>query len=357
MDDLFACQEQIPEYINGEDQDMSVEYGQQQQEATHNLIFTDGKSYEDPTLLKDHKRILSNILKRQNKSGVQVDYFRSVQTEVKPHMRKIVTDWMLEVCEEQQCHPEVFFHAVNYMDRFLCHINIAKNQFQLLASTCLFLASKFKESVPLPAENLVLYTDNSITTLEILEWEMVVLQVLQWDLSAATSYSVLDHLLRHFLTKLQKHNQQKNNFNCETVRQHAETLLALAATEYAFIAESPALVGVACLASALRGLNVVDLPAILSKLESITKVQMEKIRQVMTTVELSIGLSMSGVSAQPVEAQQLTAKVEIIEQQEANNNVNHIQPGSKVIPQEPSEPFMQSSTPTDLMEIAATCVY
>ena len=25
------------------------------------------------------------------------DYFKYVQTDIKPHMRKIVTDWMLEV--------------------------------------------------------------------------------------------------------------------------------------------------------------------------------------------------------------------------------------------------------------------
>ena len=36
-----------------------------------------------------------------------------------------------------------------------------------MASVCLFLASKFKETAPLPAENLVIYTDNSVTTLEI----------------------------------------------------------------------------------------------------------------------------------------------------------------------------------------------
>jgi cyclin D2 len=49
----------------------------------------------------------------------QPDYFRYVQTEIKPHMRKIVCDWMLEVCQELCCQPEVFCLAVNYMDRFL----------------------------------------------------------------------------------------------------------------------------------------------------------------------------------------------------------------------------------------------
>ena len=133
-----------------------------------NLVLTESKSYEDPALIKD-KRVLANILDRQSDHivGSSLEYFGTVQTEVKPHMRKIVCDWMLEVCEEQQCHPEVFSLAVSYLDRFLSKVRIAKNQFQLLACVCMFLASKFKETAPLPAENLVIYTDNSVTTYEI----------------------------------------------------------------------------------------------------------------------------------------------------------------------------------------------
>ena len=134
----------------------------------------DIRSTEDPVLIND-TRVLSNILARQNiKSSDssswkrQATYFENgVQQEIKSHMRKIVSDWMLEVCEEQQCQPEVFHLAINYMDRFLTEVRISKSQFQLLACVCLFLASKFKETCPLPAENLVIYTDSSVTIQEI----------------------------------------------------------------------------------------------------------------------------------------------------------------------------------------------
>ena len=134
----------------------------------------DIRSTEDPVLIND-TRVLSNILARQNiKSSEssswkrQTTYFENgVQQEIKSHMRKIVSDWMLEVCEEQQCQPEVFHLAINYMDRFLSEVRISKSQFQLLSCVCLFLASKFKETCPLPAENLVIYTDSSVTIQEI----------------------------------------------------------------------------------------------------------------------------------------------------------------------------------------------
>jgi len=124
-------------------------------------------SYDDPALIND-KRILANILDRQDENCTHQTYFDTVQTEIKPHMRKIVSDWMLEVCEEQQCQSEVFHLAINYMDRFLSKIPIKKTQFQLLGCVCMFLASKFKETCPLPAENLVIYTDSSVTINEIL---------------------------------------------------------------------------------------------------------------------------------------------------------------------------------------------
>ena len=155
MDDLFAME------------DLSQLEDEEQINTTQNIVLTESRSYEDPVLLKDD-RVLANILDRQlNNNNNTEGYFKTVQTEIKPHMRKIVSDWMLQVTEEQQCQSEVFSLAINYMDRFLSRVNIRKNQFQLLASVCMFLASKFKETAPLPAENLVIYTDNSITTLEI----------------------------------------------------------------------------------------------------------------------------------------------------------------------------------------------
>ena len=124
------------------------------------------KSFVDPNLLHD-RRVLENIMLGHNVQSMQDNYFKTVQTQIKPHMRKIVCEWMLEVTEEQQCQPEVFSLAVNYMDRFLSRVQIAKSQFQLLACVCIFLASKFKESFPLCADKLVIYTDFSVTSEEI----------------------------------------------------------------------------------------------------------------------------------------------------------------------------------------------
>ena len=123
------------------------------------------RSLPDRALIADD-RILDNVLNGSQQLPT-MNYFQ-LQPQIKPHMRKIVTEWMLEVTEEQKCSPEVFSLAVNYMDRVLSQMGIKKHQFQLLASVCIFLASKFKESSPLCAEKLVIYSDFSFSTEDIM---------------------------------------------------------------------------------------------------------------------------------------------------------------------------------------------
>jgi len=76
------------------------------------------------------------------------------------------------VCEEQQCEEEVFTLSMNFLDRVLVVTkSIARTNLQLLATACMFSASKLKETLPLTAEKLVLYTDNSITRQQLLVGE------------------------------------------------------------------------------------------------------------------------------------------------------------------------------------------
>lgn len=50
----------------------------------------------DPVLIDD-ERVFRNMMNTEEFYVSDNNYFENVQKEIKPHMRKLVTDWMLEV--------------------------------------------------------------------------------------------------------------------------------------------------------------------------------------------------------------------------------------------------------------------
>ncbi|NP_001079474.1 G1/S-specific cyclin-D1 b [Xenopus laevis] len=203
------------------------------------------RAHLDRNLITD--RVLQTMLKAEETSCPSVSYFKCVQKEVLPNMRKIVATWMLEVCEEQKCEEEVFPLAMNYLDRFLSVEPLRKSRLQLLGATCMFLASKMKETIPLTAEKLCIYTDNSIRPDELLLMELLILNKLKWDLASVTPHDFIEH----FLNKMPLTEDTK-----QIIRKHAQTFVALCATDVKFISNPPSMIAAGSVAAAVQGLNL-----------------------------------------------------------------------------------------------------
>ncbi|XP_010795159.1 G1/S-specific cyclin-D1-like [Notothenia coriiceps] len=136
---------------------------------------------------------------------------------------------------------------MNYMDRFLSVEPTKKSHLQQLGAVCMFLASKLKETMPLSAEKLCIYTDNSITTTQLLQMELLVLNKLKWDLASVTPLDFLDHFLSQLAVRRE---------NRPILRKHAQTFVALCATDVKFIASPPSMIAAGSMVAAVEGLQM-----------------------------------------------------------------------------------------------------
>ena len=75
------------------------------------------KAYRDRAILDD-SRVFSIMLALEEWYIPDTDlyYCSSHQNEIKLHMRKIVADWMLDVCVDQRCQVCTFFSFISIIN-------------------------------------------------------------------------------------------------------------------------------------------------------------------------------------------------------------------------------------------------
>ncbi|KAK8389781.1 hypothetical protein O3P69_009048 [Scylla paramamosain] len=281
---------------------------------------------QDNTLLED-SRILNNLLQLQPFTIPPQNYFLHIQSDIQPYMRKAVTKWMWEVCEEEGCEEQVFAVAINLLDRFLCACVIQRTQLQLLGSVCLLLASKLRQCRPLSVDNLTFYTDYSVSQQEIRSWELLLVSKLGWDLAPITAFDFVDHLLCRvpFL-------------GCDpaVTRKHATTFLALAVIEPEFLQVEPSALAVASIISAVRGL-----------------IPLSECTAALTTFAAAVNLDPHALHA-------LVNQVDLVVEREAmlvpspvstQQTQQPLTPTNKQQPPEPMEFFDVQKTPTEVTDI------
>jgi len=202
-------------------------------------------THNDPAIFRN-ERVLRTLLKRELKVCPSTkNYFTTTQTELKPGMRREVANWMLELCEEEGCSPQVFCLAINYLDRFLSACKIARTQLQLVGAVCLLVSWKVRGHSPITAQRLIEYTDYTITLPDLLEWEFLLLSKLDWDLSAVIAPDFVEHILQRLL-KLDL------AWNIDITRKNTETLIYLCYSHFSLASYPPSLIAVSSIMTTLR---------------------------------------------------------------------------------------------------------
>lgn len=150
---------------------------------------------EDPVYLGD-EHVLSRMLASETRQELQSYFETRLQRDFNENDRRELAIWMRDVCLAEECQPEVFALSMQIVDRFLSFVRTKRAQLQLLGSVALLLGSKMRQTNPIPARNLIYYTQDLITLNELKTWELFVLTTLKWDLALVTPVDYLDILIK-----------------------------------------------------------------------------------------------------------------------------------------------------------------
>lgn len=294
----------------------------------------------DPAIVGD-SGVMARLLDLQCRYAANRDYCKQVQTEILEPMRKTLALWMSEVCEERCCEDSVFPTAMNLLDRYLSRVPARKCQLQLLGCVCLLLASKMRQTRALAVDDLAYFTDDSVTSRQIQDWELRVLDKLDWDVASVVASDFVDHLVAMLCLP-----------ECgDTVRRHANTFISLCATEYHFIGYTPALLATASVAAAVHGLRgplhtTRSQDALLSSLERITNVRMVDTRRCVLEIETLIAANVADLQQHQQQAHSKTAAnpTAVLATYGSSKNNGLVTPSSADVSSQPN-------TPTDVQDI------
>merc|ERR1712168_1243694 len=202
----------------------------------------------DPAVFQSEKVL--RALKEPHEEGPK-EYFKHLQLEITPRMRQVVAEWMLEVCEEEQSHPELFCLAVNCLDRFLSKVQIKKSQLQLLASACLLVLWKVREHRKITALKIVKYTNYNVQQEELLEWEVLVLSKLNWNIPPVVAMDFVEHIVQG-LGKLQV------EWVPDMTRSRTQSLIFQSHINHKLASYPPSVIAASCVLVAIR--PVIEMP-------------------------------------------------------------------------------------------------
>eukprot|EP00093_Oithona_nana_P008684 08684.XXX_301928_303163_1 [CDS] Oithona nana genome sequencing. len=275
------------------------------------------KAIKDLSQVKD-VRVLQNLLRNEERFMPSYDYMGN-QPMITADMRKIVAEWMLDIVQQERSQPEVFCLAINILDRFLCTCAIYKTQLQLLGAVCLLIASKIREPCPILGKNLILYSDFSINAEEIKNWELLVLEKMQWELSAITPMDYLDHVIPRL--------GLDNLVDLEELRQRTETILVLMSIDYQFAYKLPSLLAASAIMTSLFSLSKSYSSIIRPRIQAATHTPNEQMDKCIEAINSMLPDYLKGLSFQSMPAD--TTTPELIPDLTCNEELSH--DGSSII--------------------------
>ncbi|KAJ6254109.1 cyclin-a2-4 [Anaeramoeba flamelloides] len=216
---------------------------QEQENESDKILDINYRHKKDLLFVTEYsEEIFENYRKRETRHLPSPTYLEDKQKNLKSLQRKILVNWMNDVCQELNLHSETYYLSINYLDRFLTKQKCPGGYLQLVAVTCIFIASKYEEIYPPEIEVLSKDTKNFCKPNQILRCETLILNCLQFQCTVVTPKQFLRWYLRAASSSIK-------------VMLIANYLLELQSLEYAFLNFKPSMIAASCVAAARWILN------------------------------------------------------------------------------------------------------
>jgi len=135
---------------------------------------------EDCDLLEYSQEIIQYLRKLEVSFTLPLDFLE--HGSVSPSMRSTLVDWLIQVQHHLNLCQETLYLTVSMLDLVLDRRDVDPDKLQLVGITAMLVASKLEEYYPAEIKKLLHLTENSYTLRDVLEMELVLVDVLDFQL-------------------------------------------------------------------------------------------------------------------------------------------------------------------------------
>ncbi|GMF53307.1 unnamed protein product [Phytophthora fragariaefolia] len=186
--------EELKKPLHPEDEDM---FGQQTSPPSEQSCTTTPGVYSPGTVDEYACSIYENLRAREHRYHVTEDIFAKQQS-VRPKMRAVLVDWLVEVHQRFELEAQTLYLTVNYIDRYLAQVSVKSQRFQLVGVAALLIASKFEEIYPCDMDDLLYICERSYSKADLVDCERDLLNIFKFNLAVPSVSSFLGYYLEHF---------------------------------------------------------------------------------------------------------------------------------------------------------------
>eukprot|EP00347_Sterkiella_histriomuscorum_P010633 403375523 len=193
-------QQQVSNYQSNNSQNSGSVHSNSFQEngAAVNQLLANEMLDDNDSMYALEQNIVDNI-QSQDSRYYQVNpfYLQSLQSHLQWHMRTLLIDWMMEVCDEFALLRETYHLAVTYTDLYLSRKICPIDKLQLLGASSLMLACKIEEIVCPRVRDFAFATDHGFTHQQLVGMEMEISQIMSFQLYPTT----LNYWANYYMAK------------------------------------------------------------------------------------------------------------------------------------------------------------